>query len=412
MTTLHGVGPKEGGDGSRRTGDTGRPVTVVTCAGGAPWEVPFIDGFARRGLGVHVVRRCVEAGELLGVAMADRPDAAVVAAELPWLDRELVEVLAEHGVAVVAVEGAEGAPRALEAIGVARRVRATDPPEEVARALLGLDPDLPTPAPAPRGSGRVVAVWGAPGAPGRTTVAAHLAALAACSGIRTLLVDADVWAPSVAQLLGLAEDPSVLRAARLAAAGWPEPLDACLHDADRDLVVLTGLPRPELWIELRARSWLEVLAAARTAARLVVCDLAAPVEEDEELITDRIPYRRNAVTLATLQAADQVLQVVRGDPVGVRRGVLALRMLREEVPEVAARVEVVVNHAPDAGRDRQDLSRMIEDLVGRRPAALLPPEPVLARVVWEGRLLTARGRRSRWLRELTALRVEVGPRCG
>jgi Mrp family chromosome partitioning ATPase len=388
-------------------------VKVVTCAGGAPWEVPFIDGLARRGLGVHVLRRCVEAGELLGVAMADRPDAALVAAELPWLDRELVEVLAEHGVAVVAVDGgAGGTQRALEGIGVARRVRATDPPEEVARALFGLDPDPPTPAAAPRGSGRVVAVWGAPGAPGRTTVAAHLAALAARSGIRTLLADADVWAPSVAQLLGLREDPSVLRATRLAAAGWPEPLDACLHDADRDLVVLTGLPRPELWIELRARSWIEVLAAARAAARLVVCDLAAPVEEDEDLVTDRIPYRRNAVTLATLQAADQVLAVVRGDPVGVRRGVLALRMLREELPEAASRVEVVVNHAPAAGRDRQDLSRMIEDWMGRRPVALLPPEPALAHAVWEGRLLPERGRRSRWLRELTALRVEVGPRCG
>lgn len=389
-----------------------RPVTVVTCAGGAAWEVPLIDGLQRYRLGVLVLRRCVDHGELLGVALAERPDAVLVAAELPWLDRELVATLGEQGVAVVAVENG-GPPRPLDAIGVTRRVRAGDPPEAVAAVLCDLEPEPPGPAPpqpaGPGGAGRIVAVWGTPGAPGRTTVAVHLAVAAARSGIRTLLIDADVWAPSIAQLLGLAEHPSIARAARLAAAGWEAPLRTCLQPGGPALDVLAGLPRTELWIEVRARSWRAVLDAARHEAQLVVCDLAAPIEEDEELVVDRVPYRRNAVTLATLAAADQVLEVVRGDPIGVRRGVLAHQALRAALPEVADRVELVVNHLPRGGRHRQEASALLSDWTGRAPVAFLGREDAFERVVWEGRPLPEVARRSRWSTELAALRVQVGP---
>ena len=65
-------------------------VSIITCGGGAPWEAALVRGLQRAELGVDVLRRCVDQGELIGVALRDRPRAAVVSAEMPWLDRELV----------------------------------------------------------------------------------------------------------------------------------------------------------------------------------------------------------------------------------------------------------------------------------------------------------------------------------
>ena len=63
-------------------------------------------------------------------------------------------------------------------------------------------------------------VWGPAGAPGRTLVATSLAAALAGRGLRTTLVDADPYAASVAQQLGVLDEVSgLLSAARLTGDG-------------------------------------------------------------------------------------------------------------------------------------------------------------------------------------------------
>src|SRR5699024_2575898 len=58
-------------------------------------------------------------------------------------------------------------------------------------------PDASVPGDGPDEPCRVVAVWGAPGAPGRTTLAVNIAAEAAALGVATIVVDADTEAPSM-----------------------------------------------------------------------------------------------------------------------------------------------------------------------------------------------------------------------
>lgn len=392
-------------------------VRVVTCAGGAPWEAALVRGLQRRELGVEVTRRCVDHGELLGVALRDRPRAVVLAAELPWLDRELVGTLHDAGVAVVAVESVT-ALRPLDRIGVTHRLAAPTSPDELARLLHGLGGDkrdvdagpvrhVPEPLGSRGETGRLIAVWGGPGAPGRTTVAVQLALDAARAGEAALLVDGDAWAPVVAQLLGLREAPAATNAERLARDGWPQPLVSCLHDGPDGLHVLPGLPRADLWPEVRERSWREVLGAARATAAFTVVDTAAPIEEDEELAFDRVPYRRNVMTRVALGEADLIVMVVQGDPIGLRHAIFAHHQLRESLPHAAERVEVVVNRAPGSARRLQDISREVEQLTERAPVAFLPAEPAFARVVWEGRTLHDVAPRSRWLRELRAASLGV-----
>ena len=69
------------------------------------------------------------------------------------------------------------------------------------------------------GSGRVVAVWGPTGAPGRTTIAVTLATELAALGIPTVLVDADTYGGSVAALSFLDEAPGIAAATRAADQG-------------------------------------------------------------------------------------------------------------------------------------------------------------------------------------------------
>jgi MinD-like ATPase involved in chromosome partitioning or flagellar assembly len=310
-------------------------------------------------------------------------------------------------VTVVAIESTAGV-RPLGRIGVAHRADAAVDADELAGLLhrLGGRSDRtepPVPRPDGHAGGRLVVVWGAGGAPGRTTVAVHVAVEAASRGTTVLLIDGDSWSASIAQLLGLEEAPSVARASRLAGDGWHEPLSSCVQTGPGGVAVLPGLARAELWPEVRERAWTAVLDAARNEAELVVVDVAAPIEEDEELAFDRVPYRRNLMTTGALEQADDVLQVVDGDPVGVRRAIVAYRTLGQSRPAAPARVETVVNRSPREARRLQDCSAQLSEWTGRPPAAFLPTEPSLARVAWEGRPLQSVARRSPWLRSLRGL---------
>ncbi|MCL4291719.1 MAG: chromosome partitioning protein [Acidimicrobiia bacterium] len=401
------------------------PVTVAVCGAGAPWEAALVRGLQRRELGVEVSRRCVDRAELLGVALRDRPAAVLLRAELPWLDRDLVGTLHDAGVAVVAVEREAGS-RPLERIGVTHRVTADATADEVAALLWSLDeptPPLPAggeatrsqdpaggPAPGPPApAGVLTAVWGGPGAPGRTSVAVHLAVEAARRGRRCILVEGDTWAPCLAQLLGLPDGPGLAQAARLAIDGWPRPLASVLHDGPHGVQVLAGLPRAELWPELRERAWRAILDAARDEADVVVVDIAAPIEEDEELSFDRVPFRRNLATRVALAEATGIVMVVAGHPVGIRHGVLARQQLERDLPLAASRASTVVNRSPRGARRLQDCSTELARFTGAAPVAFLPVEPAFERVVWEGRILHEVAARSAWLRELRGLVDRIEP---
>ncbi|GAB3068879.1 hypothetical protein [Nocardioides zeae] len=224
--------------------------------------------------------------------------------------------------------------------------------------------------------GRVVAVWGPAGAPGRTTVAVGLAAALARRGRSTLLVDADPWGGTVAQALGVLDDVSgLLAAARAHAAGdletgWP----GLVRQVERHLHLLTGLPRPDRWAEV-APEVLEVLLPAAAVAGDVVVDTGFGIEGDEAADLAGRPVR-DATTQVALQTADVVAVVGTADPVGLTRLARGLTDLREL--EVAAPVHVVVNRMrPTLGWSEAQVRAMLTDVA--RPAAVhVLPDDVAA----------------------------------
>jgi MinD-like ATPase involved in chromosome partitioning or flagellar assembly len=375
-------------------------LQVFTAVTGAAWESELVGALDRADHGVTVVRRCVDVSDLLAAAATGTGQAALLSGELRRLDVEAVSRLDAAGVAVVGlVDPADDrAAERLRQIGVRYVLPADADPDVIVRALrdavAGISPggrDIADPAAAlpllgapaeppesSAGDGRVVAVWGPTGAPGRTTVAVGLADEAARLGISTLLVDADVYGGVVAQVLGLLdESPGLAGAARQAATG---ALDGAallrLAWAVRpQLRVLTGLARADRWPELRPRAVGAVLQEARRLADLVVVDCSFNLEDDEELSFDTAAPRRNGVTLTVLEAADTVLCVSGADPVALQRSIRGLDELRDTLPHVDPVLVVnQVRRGPVPGDARQEIAEALDRFAGRQVQFFLPAD--------------------------------------
>jgi MinD-like ATPase involved in chromosome partitioning or flagellar assembly len=397
-------------------------VPLLTAVTG-PWEAPLVRGL-EQAPGVVVVRRCADLGDLLAAAAAGHGRAVLLSADLRRLDREALARLAAAGLAVVGVTGPAGSPeeaeqgRRLTALGVRRQVPADaaggDVAEAVTSAVRDLEdggattgpaaravadpasalaappslrrtgpattPDAGAPdAGASRRPGRLLAVWGTAGAPGRTTVATTLSAELAGRDLPTLLVDADTWSASVAQVLGLLDEAAGIAAAcRAAAAGslTPERLDGLAPMVVPHLRVLSGLPRAARWPEVGATALSGVWEAARQLVDWTVADCAAPLEQDEELALDTAAPRRNAATLAALEDADAVVVVGSADPVGLQRLVRSLQDLAEVVPTAAP--VVVVNRVRSSALGPAPGRRVVEALAryaGVEDPVLVPDDP-------------------------------------
>jgi MinD-like ATPase involved in chromosome partitioning or flagellar assembly len=170
--------------------------------------------------------------------------------------------------------------------------------------------------------GRVLTVWGCPGAPGRTTVAVGLAAELAADGLSVVLVDADTHASSVASHLGVLDEAAgVVLAARAGLEGrlGPAALDRLAPLVLPRLRVLTGITRSARWPELRPAGLAAVLREARRVADVVVVDVAAPLDREEDALLDISAPRRNGAALTAVEDADVLLAVGAADPVGLQR---------------------------------------------------------------------------------------------
>ncbi|MDQ3646465.1 MAG: AAA family ATPase, partial [Actinomycetota bacterium] len=251
------------------------------------------------------------------------------------------------------------------------------PRDSGADVMLGACAASPPPAPKPASTqpstprGKIVAVWGPKGGPGRTTIAAELAAELAAVARDTLLVDADPYGGDMLQLAGILEEvPTVIWAAQMAG---KEELDAGRLALDlrrigsSGPVILPGLPRSELWPEVSDFGWRQLLVVARASFRFTVCDVGFCLEPDPS------PYPgategRNRMARATVAAADHVVAVCRADPVGVKNFLWSFEQLTALVSPDD--VYVVVNRVgPGTEREIGDLLRRH---LGKRPIAYIP----------------------------------------
>ncbi|MFC2360202.1 MAG: CpaE family protein, partial [Actinomyces dentalis] len=361
-------------------------------------DAAIVRALDAAGSGLSVVRRCGDVAELLSAALAGLARLAVLDTGFDDLDRTVLDRLERCGVAgVLLVDDDE--ERRWAAAGWATMSRRADPAMLRARLQLiarrgggeaalalpparrhppGSPPDTGAETAQPR-EGRLAVVWGPHGAPGRTTVAASLAhGLARAGG--SVLVDADVEAPSLVQVLGLPEDSSSLAtAARLASHSRldTESLVGLLVPVGPDHSLLSGLGRSGRWRELPPSPMADVWAGCREVAAWTVVDIAGgPLEDEVDDYT--LEPGRDALAASLVRSADVVVIVGAADPVGVRR-LLQLVGQFDEGERPAGRIEVVVNRvrASAAGPSPERAVReALARFGGLEEVTLLPEDPV------------------------------------
>ena len=406
---------------------------VLVAVRGAA-EAQLVAQLDAPGTDLTVVRRCADVAEVLAAGLAGLGAIAVVSADHADVDRTTITRLAGAGVRTVLLCTTDDEQRCL-ALGAAAVLDVAGDPAAWSEAVRHLARttenrhdasagDAPGDPPAggapaddaPAGTrsdaavvgsaqsdaeegapppGRIVVVWGPRGSPGRTSVAVNLAHELAAGG-STLLVDADTEAPSLAQVLGLLDETAgIAAAARLAGSGR---LDA---DALRTLAVtvtgqlrlLTGLTRADRWRELPVATLDVLWEQSREIAQWTVVDVGAGIEDTPGGFESAFAPRRHQASLAALGAADVIVVVGAGEPVGMHRLVLALQELTDAgVTGPAARRIVVVNRVRASAAGTAPEQAVVESLArfaGVNDAVLVPDDrPAFDKAVLRGVTLT------------------------
>lgn len=319
--------------------------------------------------GHSVGARCSSAGELGEAVESGSCDVAIVAASPRFLTARLLAQADAAGVRMLALVEKESDRRHASELGVLEVATVDSSWTQLEPTLLGSAPAVAGAGPAPGGEhGRVIAVWGPAGSPGRTSIAIAIASELAAAGFSVALADVDTYSGSVAPALGLLDEaPGFAAACRLAGANALaiselERLGERYLSSRGPFRVLTGLGRPGRWPELSGDRVTSVIAQCRDWMQYTVLDTGASLENDEEISSDLFAPRRNAATLAALAAADQVVAIGSADPVGLSRFLrahvdLVEHLQRDNLLVVMNRVRASAIGLNPAAQVRQSLAR-------------------------------------------------------
>lgn len=323
-----------------------------------------------------------------------------------FLTPRLIQLVKARGCEVIGVydpdEFADGKDRLLEC-GVADVVEASAHPDEflrvvgrvasVARPATEPPPVDTAPTPAVAGSPKVLAVGGPPGGVGATEVSIAVAHRLSAQG-RTVVVDADEHAPSLAQRLALPLHPNVRTAIDILE-HRTGMLDRVLHRVHGErLRAMPGLASSRDWSEVRPGQVLDLVSELSRGHRFVVVNVGSRLEPLG--FADGIG--RYGMSRAVIEAADRLVAVGQASPVGVARlleWVATVRALRPDRP-----VDVLVNRAPG---DQFRRGELVEEITRTyRPAsfAFLPDDHRVTAAAWDGTLVAKGGFRravDRWV---------------
>lgn len=357
-------------------------MSVLLCLGGA-LEVEVVRHLSEFSPPIDVARRCADFAEVIAAAEAGIGSIAVLH---EW-DLEFSERLHRCGVVIVGVDQSEdpnldprrrgcdalASPFAGDIAGCVRSLVelmarggtmhfAADPVNSLpVDPFVGEDGenktagegDLKAIGGSEGGYGQLIAVWGSPGSPGRSTLARDLACVIA-QRESVLLVDADTYAPCLSQLLGVeSETSAIIGVARKLRRGDGGDVMGEYVERVRGFDFLAGLNRGSRWREIPAAVTREMWKRVRSGWQNVVVDCSAQYE----LTSGNL--ERNAVTQSILEYADVILCVGQASPVGIRR---MLAFAEEYERSGGARPLPVISKAPPSlSNARADIAAVLKE---------------------------------------------------
>jgi MinD-like ATPase involved in chromosome partitioning or flagellar assembly len=211
---------------------------------------------------------------------------------------------------------------------------------------------------------KVVTVWSPGGAPGRTTIASSVAIELAKQGKRTLMIDADCYAPSIEFQFGIEQSHAGIAAVARAAIQERLTLDyfnqlaADFVFGKIELKIITGLSMPDRWQEVGFDGIHAIVEFAQQYFDVIVIDVAAPIEL--QIIHEKSLVQRNAMTLAALRLANQIVAVCGAEASDVHRFVWEYQALKSL--ELPGEFQVLVNQLRTATYGRSAAKQIAETI--------------------------------------------------
>jgi pilus assembly protein CpaE len=214
-------------------------------------------------------------------------------------------------------------------------------------------------------SGTVVTVFGTKGGTGKTLVATNLAALAARSGIKTALVDANVWFGDCAAALRVRPQRTLTDLAGIAGPIDESALGSTLSKHETSLRVLCAPTDPLEAENIQPSVLTRVIEGLRRSAELTVVDTGSTLD---------------GFTIAALAACERAYLVTSLELTSVKDAKLALSLFRHLDLQLD-KVRVVLNRAnSNVGFPADEVSKAL----GRRVSYELPSDVAVPRSINNG----------------------------
>lgn len=284
---------------------------------------PFVGEAVKAKDAAEAVRFSLAAPSVLAIGPFLAPDAALeVASRLTARDVKVVMVVRELSPSLM---------RSAMRAGVRDVVSASEPPIEIAKALVEVGADAHGECARMRQQrGRIVTVFGGKGGVGKTTLATNVcAALAARHGVDTVLVDLDMQFGDVAIMLQMVPKTTLYDAAQAGDRLDADMLEGFLAVHECGLRALLAAVSPEQADAIGAPKIGRILDLLKGMADLVMVDTPATLDD---------------VVLTAVGRSDEVLAVATLDVPSVKNTKVSLQKLRQ-LGHGERPVRVVLNRA-------------------------------------------------------------------
>ena len=317
--------------------------------------------------------KCVSASEIRARLGTGRVySALLIGADIPSLDRDLVDISRSAGAAVIV---AGSLTRDWDDLGVSAVLPArferddlvaalrehSSPVARVPASVVDLDLDTDN-----RWQARLVAVTGT-GGTGSSIVAMALAqSLASRPSDRGLVLLADFCLDADQSMLHDTQDVTpclqeLVEAHRGGRLGVHQIRRLVLDVPDRGYHLLLGLRRHRDWTALRRRAFSTSLEGLRRAYRLIVADIDPDLEGESD--TGSVDVEdRNMLARVSVSSADVVVVVGLGDLKGTHSLVRTIRLLHDHGVE-PDRIVSLVNRAPKSPHRRAEINAGVSRLL-------------------------------------------------
>jgi len=294
---------------------------VIVALGLVEWESIFVSGLGHPMLGISVQRRCVDGIDIRAAIQVVECHGVIVSDATPRIDQDLIAELRELDIPLVSITSDLEFWREQ---GVTKLVQLDDKNPLAALKLVSelLRGKLQPVVEEVLETGLHIAVAGFGGASGRTTTVKELSLQLKQLNMRTVMIDADTYGPSLDQELGLdAGVNGLLELCRVIEkkSDKAKSFTDLVTQLRSGLAVVPGLPRVSRWTDLRISALRELWKESKENFDAVVTDVGAILEVDHSLLHETSLPRRHAASLTALECADVTIICARADCVGISR---------------------------------------------------------------------------------------------